>query len=241
MPAVAGGERGFHFPEFLFDFGHDIFGVFPVETDARGFALNLIGFQQRRQAARNFGVNRGGFFLGFLNVLPLPEHFPAGVGFSFAKHVRMPAEQFLGNRFGNGVKIELSGFAGDLGMENDLQKQITEFIAKLRHVTGVESVECFVGFFDEIVANGPVRLFAIPRAAGRTAQPSHDLQQPGDVFGLRRHAELATRRRRISYCDCRRKNRELSLLRPTRPSGARARLVRAGAIPRAVPIHAPRR
>lgn len=121
LPAGAGALQ---FAEFFFDFGEDVVGVFPVEADAGGFALDFVGFEESRQAPGDFGKDRVGLFFLFFDGFPLPEDFARGGGFGFAEDVRMPANEFVGDGLSHRLEIECAGFAGHLGVEHYLEQQI---------------------------------------------------------------------------------------------------------------------
>jgi len=69
-------------------------------------------------------------------------------------------------------------FAGDLSMEEDLQEEVTELFGEFGVVGGVEGVKDFVGLFDQVSAESGVGLLAVPGAAARSTEASHD----GDEF-----------------------------------------------------------
>jgi hypothetical protein len=64
-------------------------------------------------------------------------------------------------------------------VEEDLEQKIAELFSELDVVGGIECVEDFVSFFDEISAESGVSLFAVPRTAAGSAETSHD----GNEFG----------------------------------------------------------
>jgi hypothetical protein len=67
-------------------------------------------------------------------------------------------------------------------VEEDLEEEIAEFLCEFDVVGGIERVEDFVGFFDEIGAEGGVRLFAVPGAAAGRAEALHDGDGPLETF-----------------------------------------------------------
>ena len=91
----------------------------------------------------------------------------------------MPANQLLvqtGDDIGNG---EVPRFRGHLRVKEDLEQEISEFLAQIRPVSAFDGVEHFVGLFEGVLADGVEALLAIPRTATLSAQSSHD----GDRFG----------------------------------------------------------
>jgi hypothetical protein len=61
-----------------------------------------------------------------------------------------------------------------LGVEENLKKEIAELFGEFRVVSTVEGVENFVGFFNEVGAEGGVGLLAVPGAAIGRPEAGHD-------------------------------------------------------------------
>jgi hypothetical protein len=59
-------------------------------------------------------------------------------------------------------------------VEKHLEKEVAEFFGEFGVIGGLEGVEDFVGFFDEISSERGVSLFAIPGAAAGRAEARHD-------------------------------------------------------------------
>jgi len=78
------------------------------------------------------------------------------------------------------VDGEAAGFGGDLGVEENLEKEGAEFFGEFGVVARVEGVEDFVCFFDEIGAKGRVGLFAVPGTAAGGAETGHDSGEFGE-------------------------------------------------------------
>lgn len=134
--------------------------------------------------------------LALLDDFPLLEHLVAGLEFLAAKDVGVPVDQFVGDGTGNVVEVETVGFAGELGVEDDLQQQVAEFLAQGGMVAGLDGVQDFVGFLDQIVAQRPVGLFAVPRATVGAAEALHDLEEPDEVGSFGGHGCAGHHRRR---------------------------------------------
>ena len=64
-------------------------------------------------------------------------------------------------------EIKRAALARQLAMENDLQKQIAQFLRHLLIVAGFDGVDQFIDFLDGVKAKGTVVLFAVPGAALR--------------------------------------------------------------------------
>src|SRR6478735_2209284 len=74
---------------------------------------------------------------------------------------------------GDVVDGEVARRLGDAGVEQDLQQQVSEFLADLGRVADCDGVEQFVGLLHEVRGQGLVRLSDLPAAVG--PQPVHDL------------------------------------------------------------------
>jgi hypothetical protein len=83
------------------------------------------------------------------------------------------ANHFVVDFADNVVDGEAALLGGDLGVEEDLEKEVAELLGEFGVVGGVEGVEDFVSFFDEVRAEGGVGLFAVPGAAAGSAEASH--------------------------------------------------------------------
>jgi len=92
--------------------------------------------------------------------------------------MRVAANHFVVNGVDDVLDVETALFPGDLCVEEYLKKEVAEFFGEFSVVSGIECVEDFVGFFDQIGAQGSVSLFAVPGAAVGGAQTGHD----GDEF-----------------------------------------------------------
>ncbi len=84
-------------------------------------------------------------------------------GADVAEYMRMAANHFVVNGFHYVGDSEAPLFAGDFRMKNHLQEQVAHFFGKFRVVAGIERVENFVNFFNQVGAQGGVSLFAVPR------------------------------------------------------------------------------
>ena len=73
---------------------------------------------------------------------------------NFAKHIR-DTETFL--------------FAGDFRMKDHLEQKIAHLLGKLGVVAGIECVNHFISFFNQVRAQRRVGLLAIPGASLRRA------------------------------------------------------------------------
>jgi hypothetical protein len=69
---------------------------------------------------------------------------------------------------------EVALVGGHLGVEEDLQNQVAEFLGQVGKVAALDGVEDFVGLFKGVFADGVEGLFAVPWAAARSAKTRHD-------------------------------------------------------------------
>ena len=187
------------FGGFFSEFVEDAVDIVPIETDARGLASELKTFEKRGKSPRDAVEDGDGFIirvpgirtqgcgtqrllaaaLFLLDDFPVAKDFGSVFGAFFTEDVWVTTNHFLVNFADDVVDGETAFFTGDLRMEEHLEKEITEFIGEFNIVGGIERVENFVSFFDEIGAKGGVGLLAVPRAATRGAETSHD----GNEFG----------------------------------------------------------
>ncbi len=90
----------------------------------------------------------------------------------------MASFQFVGNRGGDGIEIELTAFFGDARDEHHLEQQIAELVADRRGLARSDRLGQFVGFLQRVRHDARHRLGAVPRAAAlRITQPTHHVEQ----------------------------------------------------------------
>ena len=128
-------------------------------------------------------------FFRLLDRLPLLEDFRTVAGFRRAEDVRMATHQLVIDGLCYRIEIELAVFTRHLGVEDDLQEEIAEFILEGVRIPRIQGIDRLIAFFNEIVTDGLMRLLAVPWATARSAEPRHDLEQTRDVLGLCRHVE----------------------------------------------------
>ena len=87
---------------------------------------------------------------------------------------------------------ELAQLARQLGVEDDLEEEVPQLLAERAPGAAladpVHLVEHLVGLLDEVGAEGPDVLLAVPGAAALRAQRAHDLHQP--LHGLSRASHV---------------------------------------------------
>ena len=110
----------------------------------------------------------------FFDLFPVAEDVGGGFGADVAEDVGVAADHFVVNFADDVVDGEAALFGGDLRVEKDLEEEVAEFFGEFGVVVGVEGVKDFVGFFDEVGAEGGVGLFAVPGATAGGAETDHD-------------------------------------------------------------------
>ena len=149
-----------------------------------------------RDLTRGHGGSGSAFL--FLDDLPVAEDVGGGFGGGGAEDVGVSPHHFVVNFADHIGDREATFFVSDLSVEQDLKKEVAEFFCEFSVVGGVERVEDFVGFLDEVGPQRGVRLFAIPRAAARGAEASHDGDKLFEIAAdLRRRVAF---RRALPFC-----------------------------------------
>ncbi len=82
-----------------------------------------------------------------------------------AEDVGMAEGEFAYQSLHDIIDGEAAFFLGDLGMENDLEKNISEFFFHVGVIFFADGLLKFVGFFKEIFEKRLVRLLAVPGAS----------------------------------------------------------------------------
>jgi hypothetical protein len=72
---------------------------------------------------------------------------------------------------------ELADLLGQTRVEDHLEEQIAELLLELPRVSGLDRLENLVCFLDQIGLQRGARLLTVPGAAGRPAQPCHDVEE----------------------------------------------------------------
>jgi len=71
----------------------------------------------------------------------------------------------------------------ELCEKHRFEHEVAELIAQVRVIVAVDRLEHFVRFFEDERLERVDRLFAVPRAAARSAQRGHDLDEPREFSG----------------------------------------------------------
>ena len=155
--------------------------IVPLETGAGHAVLHQLGCGQGGQGGgdavhRGLPRSGGGPFLGF-DALPVALHF-AGVRHRFAgEYVGMAPDQLAVDAGDHVADGEMPGFVGDVGVKGDLDQQVAQLFRKRRRVVGVDGLQYFAGFLQQVALQRLVGLLPAPRAAAGGPQPRHDLGQ----------------------------------------------------------------
>jgi hypothetical protein len=109
------------------------------------------------------------FFLGF-ELRPILEHLLGCIRLHVAKNVRVAANHLVADAGDHVEDVESARLPGEVRVKEHLKKQIAQFLGQFRAAALLDGVEDLIGLLDKIRAEGEVCLFAIPRAAARSAE-----------------------------------------------------------------------
>jgi len=94
------------------------------------------------------------------------------------EHMRMAADQLVGDGAGNVVEVEAALLLGHARVKHHLQQQVAQLLAQVGAVATRDGVRNLVGLLDRVRSDGGETLLHVPRAAAfGIAQPRHDLEQ----------------------------------------------------------------
>ena len=153
--------------------------------DRRLFA-DLGRTHQSRQLARNsiqlVGDGIATLLLAF-DRLPIRKDLRHALGFSLTENVRMTMDHFSANAVGDLTKCRTPLLLLEPCVKHDLEKRIAQLLLQKVGVAVINGLDDLVGFFDQIRAQGLVRLFTVPRASpGRAKQLYYRNQVLNIVF-----------------------------------------------------------
>ena len=187
---VAGLDVGLDLVGLFADLGQHRQRIVPVESDLAGLLLELERARQGREPDRNAGeraalrARRLRRLLLVLDLLPEPFDRLGREPALIAEHVRMPAQELLGDRLDHAAEIERALLLGHAGVERDLQQEVAQLFAQVVEIAARNRVGDLVGFLERVGRDGREILLEVPRAAGAgRAQRRHDLQEPADIAG----------------------------------------------------------
>ena len=100
------------------------------------------------------------------------------------EHVRMAADQLLGDGLDHVAEIEGALLLRHAGVKHHLQQEIAQFVAQIVEIVTDDGVGDLVGFLERVGRDGREILLQVPRTTGAgRAQRRHDLEEPGDIAG----------------------------------------------------------
>ncbi len=144
-----------------------------------------------------------------LDPLPLAVHVRRGPRLGVAEHVRMAAHDLRRDRRLDVGQVEDPGLGRQLGVEHDLEQEVTELAGQRRRRARLERVVDLVRLLEQVLAQRRVGLLLVPRAAAGRAQAGADRRHrprtghgrlEGNGAEVQRRGEvlLARARRRVS-------------------------------------------
>jgi hypothetical protein len=115
-------------------------------------------------------VGACGFF-SFFEFVPFFQDFGGGVDWAGgAEDVRVAADELVIDAADDIVEGEGGAFGGELGVEDDVEQEVAEFLLEEGIIGGVDGFEDFVSFFEELGADGLVGLLLVPGATAGAAE-----------------------------------------------------------------------
>jgi hypothetical protein len=116
------------------------------------------------------GFSPGGLFLALDAVPLLVELVEGDLAGLFAEDMGVASDQFLTDGAGDVLDVEPPRLGGDLGVEEDGEEKVAEFLAEVFVVLAVDGLEDLGSFLDQAGEEGSVGLGAVPGAALRSAE-----------------------------------------------------------------------
>jgi len=124
--------------------------------------------------------------------VPAAENLGGVAQFFPAKDVGMPADELFGQLASHGLKIKGSALPGQLGVEEDMQQDVSQFLFEGMVIALVDGFEKLIDLLQNHGPKGAVGLFPVPRAAPGSAQAGHDA---GEGLGFAHRSGLRAPRR----------------------------------------------
>ena len=155
--------------------------ILPLKPNPMGFLLHFLCFHQSRQRRRKLAHNTFRFrlsrFLLFLNFLPVSQHCFRILRLHIGKNMRMTTNHLFCDGIHHIMEIERTFPFRQRCMKNHLQQHIAQFFLQMHHIITVNGLYHFIGFFQQILAQGLMSLLLIPGAAIFTQQHLHHICQ----------------------------------------------------------------
>ena len=197
---VAGRGRGVELGELVVDDGPDLGAVGEVQAGRRRLLLHLDRQQHRRQGGQAVH-DRAAPLLDPLDLLPVRQHLPGGVGPLGAEDVGMAADELLVDGPGHVGEVERAPLGAERGVEHDLEEQIAELLGQLvvagpvRPVEPVDGLHHLIALLEQVAGQALVRLLAVPGALD--PQAADELDEALHLTGDRRRQLRDPQRREV--------------------------------------------
>ena len=135
-----------------------------------------MGLEDGRHRIRNAGQHPlvPAFFLGFHH-LPILGHGFGIIGLDIAEHVGMAENHLVADFLQDVGHIIFSLLLGNLGVENDVQHHVAQFLFQLFFVLFHDRIGKLIHFFHRHGTEAVDGLGTVPRAFG--PQAVHDIEQ----------------------------------------------------------------
>ena len=92
--------------------------------------------------------------------------------------MRVTENEFVAEPVADIGYIKVVRLGAHLGIENNVQEHVSEFLGDLRHVVAGDGGRQFERLLDGVLAEGVESLFAVPRAF--LPEVVHDIQKPSE-------------------------------------------------------------
>jgi hypothetical protein len=115
-------------------------------------------------------------------LLPLAQDRARVGRVAVAEDVRVAADKFLAGVLCGVLESEGAALGGKVGVEDDLEQKVAEFLAEVGVIGIGDGVNGLAGFLEESGAEGFVGLLAVPRATVGRAEEADDGAEAGDGF-----------------------------------------------------------
>lgn len=123
-----------------------------------------------------------GRFLSLFELMPALEDLLGGGEALFPKNMGVAADQLFGELLGDFLEIEGAALLSQLGVKNNVEKDIAQLFLKGFVVFLIDRFEQLVNFLEKHGAKSLVGLLLVPRATTGSAEAGHDLGQGADFF-----------------------------------------------------------
>ena len=158
-------------------------GVGPVEADAGGPALDLLGALEGGEGEGDAGERA--FVLVDLALRRL-ERLPARALRRLAEDMGMAPYHLGGNRRYDVSQVERAGLLGHARVIDDLELEVAELVLERLEIAAADRVVHLIGFLDRVGGDRLEALLDVPFTSRlRIAKPGHDRRQLGQRRGRR--------------------------------------------------------